>query len=455
MGPFRTSPLGLVPKPGSDEPRLIQDMSYPRNSTVQSVNAGIDSDDFPTEWGTFTKTAEMLLALPPGSMAATFDISAAYRLTPVCPAQQNALCVFWKGKVYIDRAVAFGLRSSAGVFGAVADMLVAIYQAHGYGPLHKWVDDFFAIRLPHQTWTVQDFIALTARLGVPWSLRKIRDLATRQRYIGFIWDLVRLVVALPEEKLAAVHTLVADWLVSDATFCAQEALRLHGKLVHVSSIFPLIRPFLPSVTRFASRFQSARARLHVPRSVAADLSWVAWILQQMPNETPLSFSEPLDWSWWGDASTSFGLGVTVGSFWGVWQWAPGFVVGPHNEFDIGWAEAIAVELGLRMALYHGLLENRITSRSKLLVRSDNMGVVSVINSGRSRSRNTNKVLKEIYGICAEQGIYLAAQYVPSRSNVTDALSRGDVKAFIDGFPSATTRTGMPLPSRLHDQLVSW
>lgn len=32
IGPFRTSPLGLVPKPHSDKFRLVQDLSYPRNN---------------------------------------------------------------------------------------------------------------------------------------------------------------------------------------------------------------------------------------------------------------------------------------------------------------------------------------------------------------------------------------------------------------------------------------
>ncbi|PSR80887.1 hypothetical protein PHLCEN_2v6596 [Hermanssonia centrifuga] len=151
IGAFRTSPLGLVPKPGSSKFCLIQDMSFPHNDPLmKSVNASIISDDFPTEWGTFAQTSELIMDLPPGSLAATFDISAAYRITPVIPSQQNALCIFWRGKIYVDRAVAFGLRSSAGVFGALADMLVAIYRASGFGPLKKWVDDFLVIRLPNQ-----------------------------------------------------------------------------------------------------------------------------------------------------------------------------------------------------------------------------------------------------------------------------------------------------------------
>jgi hypothetical protein len=140
-------------------------------------------------WGTFDATSALILSLPKGCLAATFDISAAYRLTLIQPAQQNALCVFWKDKVYVDRAVMFGLASGAGVFGSIADMLVAIYVKSGFGPLLKWVDDFFAIKLPESTWTEQEFINLTPSIGVPWSTEKLRQLSIIQRYIGFDWNL--------------------------------------------------------------------------------------------------------------------------------------------------------------------------------------------------------------------------------------------------------------------------
>ena len=63
---------------------MIQDMSYPLNDpTLLSVNAEINSNQFPTEWGTFDKTAAIFLSLPPNCIAATFDISTTYHLTPV------------------------------------------------------------------------------------------------------------------------------------------------------------------------------------------------------------------------------------------------------------------------------------------------------------------------------------------------------------------------------------
>ena len=62
-----------------------------------------------------------------------------------------------------------------------------------------------------------------------------------------------------------------------------------------------------------------------------------------------------DIDWWGDASTSFGIGVVVGEFFAIWKYTPGFQVGPKRAFDIGWAEAVAMELGLRLATQFLLL----------------------------------------------------------------------------------------------------
>lgn len=452
IGPFQTSPLGLVPKPGSSKFRLIQDMSFPRNDpSLPSVNSGIDSDHFPTAWGTFDSVLDLILSLPPGCVAATFDISAAYRITPIRPDQQHLLCISWDGSVYVDRAVMFGLSSSAGVFGAVADMLVAIYTAAGIGPIRKWVDDFFAVRLPGKTWTEEDFMTLTGQIGVPWSHEKLRRFATVQKYIGFWWDLDRRTVALPEDKLKAVRKLVQSWLAPDFRANMKEAATLHGKLVHCAAIFPLIRPFLPSITMFIRTFTSARARLHPGAHLLGDLSWIRFLLHYLPNSRPLRSPTPIDIGWWGDASTSFGVGVIVGSFWAVWRWAPGFVVGPREEYDIGWAEAVAVDLGLRLALQVGA---PLHAGSSFLVKSDNTGIVTVVNKGRSRNRETNKILKHVYRLQAERSIRIHATHIPSRENIADALSRGDLVGFRAGFPSASTHVHMSLPAHLQGKLIS-
>jgi hypothetical protein len=109
------------------------------------MNAGIVLDNFPTVWGNFNSTAALILSLPNGCVAAKFDVLAAYRITPMRILQQFALCIAWQGSVYLDRAAPFGLQSSAGVFGSIANMLVAIYNVLGFGPIQKWVHNFFVI----------------------------------------------------------------------------------------------------------------------------------------------------------------------------------------------------------------------------------------------------------------------------------------------------------------------
>lgn len=455
IGPFRTSPLGLVPKAGSAKFRLIQDMSFPRHSdTTASVNEGVCSDDFPTAWGTFDEAVKMLLSLPDGAEAATFDIRAAYRVTPIRPDQQNALCLIWRGKVYIDRAVMFGLASSAGVFGAVADMIVAISLAHGFGPMCKWVDDFLVIRLPGQRWTEADFVQTTGMLGVPWAPEKTRPFAFRQRYLGFIWDLAQRTVELPQDKLDEIKAMLDLWTTSKDTFTARDCARLHGKLAHISSIFPLIRPFLRSMARLYSSFMTSRARLHIPHSVHQDLSWTLDLLTRLPNRLPLRQPEPLDVQWWGDASTSFGVGVTIGPFWGVWRWSDQLAIGPGLQYDIAWGEAIAVEIGLLMAEHHGLVAKAAATHARILVRSDNQAIVAVVNKGRSASENTNTVLRRLFRHCAHLRIALRADYVASGDNISDALSRGDIEGFLARFPHTRERTSVTLPHHLASLFAS-
>ena len=184
---------------------MIQDMSFPHDSPdISSVNHDINPNDFPTAWGTFEATSSLILSLLIGCVAATFDISTAYRLTPVRPDQQHHLCVMWNGLVYVNRAVMFGLSSSAGVFGCVA-----IYEAAGFQPLLKWVDDFFIVHLPGQCWSEQDFMDLTGGIGVPWSVKKTWPLSMIQRYIGFDWDLTDHTVAIPLDKLSQVLALLS------------------------------------------------------------------------------------------------------------------------------------------------------------------------------------------------------------------------------------------------------
>ena len=71
---------------------------------------------------------------------------------------------------------------------------------------------------------------------------------------------------------------------------------------------------------------------------------------------PLLSPQAVDLHWWGNASTSFSIGVVIADHWAIWKWSSGFRVGPNLDFNIGWAKAIAVELGLHLAIHLNLFD---------------------------------------------------------------------------------------------------
>ena len=70
IGPFQSSPFSIIPKPGKPGHfRLLQNFSYPYDVSPAlpnpSINSFLDSDDFPTTWGTFSIISLLIHQLPP------------------------------------------------------------------------------------------------------------------------------------------------------------------------------------------------------------------------------------------------------------------------------------------------------------------------------------------------------------------------------------------------------
>jgi hypothetical protein len=158
IGPFQSSPLSWVPKPGKPGKfRAVHNFSFPRSPTptVQSINAAIDANSFPCTWGTFDTICFITYNLPPGSQAAIRDVAEAYRTIPIIPDQWPGLVVklLHEDEFAINTCNNFGLTSAGGIYGEVGDATLDIFRAQGIGPISKWVDDhiFFRIPVEHRT----------------------------------------------------------------------------------------------------------------------------------------------------------------------------------------------------------------------------------------------------------------------------------------------------------------
>ena len=146
LGPFHCSPLSIVPKPNKPgKYRIVQNFSFPYSSDKGpcAINVDTISSNFPCTWGTFETICSTILHLPPGSQAAVQDIAKAYQTIPIKPSQWPGMVIrLSQAEFAIDKCLAFGCSSSAGVFGNLADASADIFRAKGIGPISKWVDDF-------------------------------------------------------------------------------------------------------------------------------------------------------------------------------------------------------------------------------------------------------------------------------------------------------------------------
>jgi hypothetical protein len=130
-------------------------------------------------------------------------------------------------------------------------------------------------------------------------------------------------------------------------------------------------------------------------------------LRDPPPLSPVEF--------WVDASTSYGVGVVFAGHWIAWQFRTGWKA---DGRDIGWAEMIAIELGIRVAIELGF------RGTHFLVRSDNTGVIGSVGSGKARNAEQNRSLQRIVALMRANDLWLTSEYVASAANIADAPSRG-------------------------------
>lgn len=453
IGPFRSSPLGTVEKAGSsNEFRIIQDLSYPRNNpSIHSVNSEIDMSDFTCGWGTFYKVSDWLMDAPKGSQAATLDVSAAFRCCPIRPDQQIHFVISWNNLFYIDHNAPFGASSSGGVFGQIADAFIVICKANKITQCTKWVDDFLFLRspipssLPHLEYpfSLDDIYNLSAPLGLPWKASKTRPFASSFLYLGFMWDLDAKTVQIPHDKKLKYIRKLEPWQHTPNKFTLHNAQSLLGTLVHCTLAITDGRSRLPALTRFVSSF-SGKSPFSTRTPNSSTLRDIAWWHDQFSLDfcgSDIQRPPPLSTiPFFVDASTSWGIGIIFDGAWSAWQLLDGW---RSDGREIGWAEMIAVELGVRLAIHLGFRDIHFE------IRSDNAGVIGALEAGKSRGIPHNFSLQRITCLMRTYGIWLTMTYVPTKDNPADLPSRGVAPT----LPIPPHKTSFDLPDTLIDLIA--
>ncbi|KAF5350082.1 hypothetical protein D9756_009144 [Leucocoprinus leucothites] len=138
-----------------------------------------------------------------------------------------------------------------------------------------------------------------------------------------------------------------------------------------------------------------------------------------------------------DAST-VGIGFIFNNQWEAWRLRNGWQQEGWRQGNFRgtqWAEAVAVELGVRV-----MIKARYVGR-EITICSDNMQVVRAFSEGKYvGERLAHEVVSNTERLCQQLKIQLKVLWIPGVNNPADQISRLNVGSAADRFPC---RVGIP------------
>ncbi|KNE97614.1 hypothetical protein PSTG_09163 [Puccinia striiformis f. sp. tritici PST-78] len=394
FGFFRTNPLGAAIN-GDGTVRPINDLSFPRNDEIPSVNSFVNKHDYDTTWDDFRIVSKFFRGQNQPLLLAVFDWEKAYRQIPTAKDQWPYLMV----QDFNDRILHIMLREFP---------LVAIF---------RWVDNNLFVKTLDAPVDLDQIVQRSNTLGVKTNPKKISPFQEEQKYIGFVWNATKKTVRLPDDKKLQRIQQLKTFLDPSKSFNFNEVA---GRLNHVSYLLPQLRCYINSLYRWLNSWMNRGHPLPVPPDARIDLEYWLKTLLFFKDTRMIQNPDPTEIGWVGDASTGFGIGILIGSKWAQFQLTKEWDEGPHPKRDINWLETIAVRLGLLVLDRLGAIPGKVFN-----VWTDNTTTENCISKRKSKHSYANDEWKIIQDTLVRMQIDIVSKRVTSKNNLADSLSRGD------------------------------
>ena len=188
--------IRLVPKDHGKKTRLIFHLSYPRNGSNSSVNAGIPKEKCSVKYPDFSEAVKMCLKVGCFVKMGKSDMSMAFRQAPVRVCDRKILvlkaehpvtkCVYY----FVDKCFPFGSSISCAIFQAISDSISHIIEWKTSSTNLNYLDDYFFVALLKAFCDRQldEFVRVCHQINFPISLEKTFWGTTILTFLGFLID---------------------------------------------------------------------------------------------------------------------------------------------------------------------------------------------------------------------------------------------------------------------------
>lgn len=412
---FVVSPLGLVPKGNTGKFRVIHDLSFPKN---HSVNSNIPKENSAVQYDSIDEVVSLVRTFGRGCLMAKTDIEDAFRIIPIHPSDYHLLGFIWEGQFYYDKCLPMGASSSCQIFESFSKALqwVMVNVFHASGMSHI-LDDFFFVGPPNSISCSNDlasFLFLCKSIGVPIKMEKTKAPTTNLVIYGIEVDSVNMECRLPVDKIQKIQDKL-HLFKKCKKVTLKDMQSIIGLLNFACSVVVPGRTFLRRLINLTCGLTSPKFYIRLNKESRADLETWAMFIDHYNGKSVF-----LDSAWlssdhlslYTDASGSLGFAAVLGSQWFVSKWPLEL-----NDYQICIKELFPIVLALEVWSVH--FKNK-----KVLFLSDNMAVVEVINKKSSRDKSLMKLLRRLVLVSLQCNIHFRAKHIPGKLNVTaDRLSR--------------------------------
>ena len=179
----------------------IIDLSSPEGG---SVNDGIRDSWCSLSYVSVADVIRRITLYGRGALMVKVDIHNVYRVVPIHPDDRWLMGMTWKGSMYVDTTLLFGLCSAPKIFTAIVDTAEWIVRQQGVEFILHYLDDFLVASAAEKCrgeFVLCILLETFEQLGFPVAWDKLEGPTPCLTFLGFELDSLCNEIRVPEQKM--------------------------------------------------------------------------------------------------------------------------------------------------------------------------------------------------------------------------------------------------------------
>lgn len=408
------SPLSLRPKSNGQSWRLLHDLSYPYDDT--SVNSSIPKKNKEVKYSSIQDAIAIIQQLGKGAQMGKSDLASAYTQVPIHPDDYKFLGFKWKNNYYYYKTLPQGAASSCFIFQRISTAIKWILQQK-YEVHHTihYLDDylFLAPTSDECLKSMQTFHQVCEEIGFPVNPEKTEGPTPCLTFLGIHLDSITFQASLPMDKVLKYNHLMSSFL-QRKTCTLHEMQQVIGSLQFTTSVVLPGRTFLRRLINSTIGIQKPFHHIHLSKEIKEDILLWQKFLRSHNGTSFFIPSTPI-------AAPTLNLQTDAcpAGFGGTYKthYYLGTFPRAWTKFNICVLELYPILLALQ--LFAAQMSN-----THIIIFSDNIAVVEVLNSKTTKHPQMLILLRQLVLHCLQHNIIFTGKHISGKYNVlADALSR--------------------------------